>query len=34
MVEADIIAAQAFADLAIVSILQHRTASEAQRLNE
>jgi len=34
MVEADIIVAQAFADLATVSILQHRTASEAQRLNE
>ena len=33
-VEADIIVAQAFADLATVSILQHRTATEAQRLNE
>ena len=34
MVEADIIVAQAFADLATVSILQHRTATEARRLNE
>ena len=34
MVEADIIVARAFADLATVSILQHRTATEAHRLNE
>ena len=34
MVEADIIVARAFADLASVSIVQHRTATEAQRLNE
>jgi GAF domain-containing protein len=34
MVEADIIVARAFADLATVSIVQHRTATEAQRLNE
>src|SRR6266704_4448933 len=34
MVEADFIVARAFADLATVSIVQHRTATEAQRLNE
>ena len=34
MAEADIIVARAFADLASVSIVQHRTATEAQRLNE
>jgi AmiR/NasT family two-component response regulator len=34
MVEADIIVARAFADLATVSILQHRTATEAHRLNQ
>jgi GAF domain-containing protein len=34
MVEADIIVVRAFADLATVSIVQHRTATEAQRLNE
>jgi GAF domain-containing protein len=34
MVEDDIIVARAFADLATVSIVQHRTATEAQRLNE
>ena len=34
MVEADIIVARAFADLATVSILQHRTATEAHHLNE
>jgi GAF domain-containing protein len=34
MVEADIIVARAFADLASVSIVQHRTATEAHRLNE
>ena len=34
MVEADIIVARAFADLATVSIVQHRTATEVQRLNE
>jgi GAF domain-containing protein len=32
--EADIIVARAFADLAALSILQHRTSTEAQRLNE
>ncbi len=34
MDEADIIVARAFADLATLSIIQHRTAAEAQRLNE
>ena len=34
MVEADIIVARAFADLATLSIVQHRAATEAQRLNE
>jgi GAF domain-containing protein len=32
--EADIIVARAFADLAALSILQHRASTEAQRLNE
>ena len=34
MAEADIIVARAFADLAALSIVQHRAAAEAQRLNE
>jgi GAF domain-containing protein len=34
MGEADIIVARAFADLATLSIIQHRTAAEALRLNE
>ena len=34
MVEADLIVARAFADLATLSILQHRASTEAQRLNE
>ena len=34
MGQADIIVARAFADLATLSIIQHRTAAEAQRLNE
>jgi GAF domain-containing protein len=34
MVEADLVVARAFADLATLSILQHRAATEAQRLNE
>jgi GAF domain-containing protein len=34
MDEADIIVARAFADLATLSIIQHRTAAEVQRLNE
>jgi GAF domain-containing protein len=34
MDEADIIVARAFADIAALSIVQHRTISEAQRLNE
>jgi GAF domain-containing protein len=34
MAEADIIVARAFADLAALSILQHRASEEAQRLNE
>jgi GAF domain-containing protein len=34
MDEADIIVARAFADLATLSILQHRASEEAQRLNE
>jgi GAF domain-containing protein len=32
--EADLIVARAFADLAALSIVQHRATSEAQRLNE
>ncbi len=32
--ETDIIVARAFADLAALSIMQHRAAAEAQRLNE
>jgi GAF domain-containing protein len=34
MDEADVTVARAFADLATVSIMQHRAAAEAQRLNE
>jgi GAF domain-containing protein len=34
MAEADVIAARAFADLATVSILQHRVTAEAHLLNE
>ena len=34
MDEADIIVARAFADLAALSIVQHRASTEAQRLNE
>ncbi len=34
MGESDVIVARAFADLATLSILQHRVAAEAQRLNE
>jgi GAF domain-containing protein len=34
MGEADVIVARAFADLATLSIVQHRAATEAQRLNE
>ena len=34
MAEADIIVARAFADLATLSIIQHRATAEAQRLNE
>ena len=34
MDEADVIVARAFADLATLSIVQHRAATEAQRLNE
>ena len=34
MDEADIVVAQAFADLATLSIVQHRAAAEAQSLNE
>ena len=34
MVEADVIVARAFADLAALSIAQHRASAEAQRLNE
>jgi GAF domain-containing protein len=34
MPEADIIVARAFADLAALSIVQHRASTEAQRLNE
>jgi GAF domain-containing protein len=32
--EADLLVARAFADLAALSILQHRASTEAQRLNE
>ncbi len=34
MAEADLIVARAFADLAALSIAQHRASAEAQRLNE
>jgi GAF domain-containing protein len=34
MAEADVIVARAFADLATLSIVQHRAAAEAQSLNE
>jgi GAF domain-containing protein len=34
MNEADVVVARAFADLATLSIMQHRAATEAQRLNE
>ena len=34
MDERDVVVAQAFADLATISLLQHRAATEAQRLNE
>ena len=34
MDEADVIVARAFADLATLSIVQHRATTEAQRLNE
>src|SRR5436190_8163013 len=34
MAEADVIVARAFADLATLSIIHHRAAAEAQRLNE
>jgi GAF domain-containing protein len=34
MEEADVIVARAFADLATLSIAQHRASAEAQRLNE
>ena len=34
MEEADVIVARAFADLATLSIIQHRASAEAQRLNE
>jgi len=34
MTEADVIVARAFADLATLSIVQHRASAEAQRLNE
>jgi GAF domain-containing protein len=34
MADADIIVARAFADLAALSIAQHRSSAEAQRLNE
>jgi GAF domain-containing protein len=34
MVEADVIVARAFADLAALSVAQHRASAEAQRLNE
>jgi GAF domain-containing protein len=34
MAEADVIVARAFADLATLSIMQHRASAQAQRLNE
>ena len=34
MDEADVMVARAFADLATLSIVQHRASAEAQRLNE
>jgi len=34
MAEADLVVARAFADLAALSIVQHRASIEAQRLNE
>jgi GAF domain-containing protein len=34
MAEADLVVARAFADLAALSIIQHRASTEAQRLNE
>jgi GAF domain-containing protein len=34
MTEADVIVARAFADLAALSVVQHRTSVDAQRLNE
>jgi GAF domain-containing protein len=34
MAEADVIVARAFADLAALSVAQHRASAEAQRLNE
>ena len=34
MAEADVIVARAFADLATLTITQHRASAEAQRLNE
>ena len=34
MTEPDVIVARAFADLAALSVVQHRTSAEAQRLNE
>jgi GAF domain-containing protein len=34
MAEADVMVARAFADLATLSIVQHRASAEAQRLNE
>ena len=34
MDERDVIVAQAFADLAAISVLQHRAATESQRINE
>jgi AmiR/NasT family two-component response regulator len=34
MDERDVVVAQAFADLASISVMQHRATTEAQRLNE
>jgi len=34
MSDADLVVARAFADLATISVLQHRSAADAQRLNE
>ncbi len=34
MAESDVIVARAFADLAAISVVQHRAAAEAQRINE